>query len=178
MVKPRWCYPIALAPRAPLYLLWEPNYILVQRSVSQALNADARNAKYSMSAHYGFYVDRFHAWSSTCVTCRPPLRWISRTLPIGRSARIRSSALRPASFLQGPARPVFMMKGEEFGKLGAEFAGGQNPVFLIRTLPEKLYEPTGEAAFGRWEGDSSALKASRCKTPMKSAAGGRGHNNV
>jgi hypothetical protein len=48
--------------------------------------------------------------------------------------------------------PVFLVKGAEFSTIGAEFGAGQNPVYLIRTLPEKLFRPSGEAAFGRWQG--------------------------
>jgi hypothetical protein len=48
--------------------------------------------------------------------------------------------------------PVFVMKGEEFLQIGMEYGAGQNPVYLIRTLPEKLYRPSGKPAFGRWEG--------------------------
>jgi hypothetical protein len=44
------------------------------------------------------------------------------------------------------------MKGEDFKSIGSEFAAGQNPVYLIRTLPEKLYHPNGDAAFPHWEG--------------------------
>lgn len=49
-------------------------------------------------------------------------------------------------------KPVFVMTGADFQELGASFDGGENPIFLVRTLPEKLYRPNGEAAFGHWEG--------------------------
>lgn len=49
-------------------------------------------------------------------------------------------------------KPVFVMSGADFHELGASFEVGENPIYLIRTLPEKLYKPTGEGAFGHWEG--------------------------
>lgn len=52
----RWPYLIAL-PLGAAILVWSLNYMLVQRGVSQALNSDARNAGYSISAHYRFYVE-------------------------------------------------------------------------------------------------------------------------
>ena len=42
---------------------------------------------------------------------------------------------------------------ETFVRTGQQqFGAVQNPVYLIRTLPEKLYKPTGEGAFGQWTG--------------------------
>jgi len=49
-------------------------------------------------------------------------------------------------------KPVFAMTGDSFVSLGEELEAGQNPIFLIRTLPEKLHDPDGNPAFGRWEG--------------------------
>lgn len=46
----------------------------------------------------------------------------------------------------------FKMAGSDFIKLGKEYATDQNPVFLIRTLPEKLLTPTGEQAYQTWTG--------------------------
>jgi hypothetical protein len=44
------------------------------------------------------------------------------------------------------------MSGSVFASLGSEFSAGQNPVFLIRTLPEKLRTPDGHPAFETWTG--------------------------
>lgn len=49
-------------------------------------------------------------------------------------------------------KPVFLLNGEHFSIIGEEFAAGQNPVYLIRTLPEQLALPNGQQAFGSWEG--------------------------
>lgn len=133
-------------------LIWTLNYIFVQRSVSEALNSDTRNAGYSISAHYRFYLD-----PSTLVL---DLRDVSAAAPLDLFRGLFQSSAAFASAGRGFDRvilaragaDVFIMTGEDFRKLGIEFAGGQNPVFLLRTLPEKLYNPTGEAAFGRWEG--------------------------
>lgn len=45
----------------------------------------------------------------------------------------------------------FVLKGERFQTIGREFEF-QNPIFVIRTLPEDLYLPNGEAAYGHWTG--------------------------
>lgn len=49
-------------------------------------------------------------------------------------------------------KAVFVMDGDDFAELGAEYSAGQNPMYLIRTLPEKLALPDGRTAFGTWEG--------------------------
>ena len=49
-------------------------------------------------------------------------------------------------------RPVFMMEGPAFQELGQAYAGGENPVYLLRTLPEQLYRTDGQPAFGTWSG--------------------------
>ncbi len=38
-----------------------------------------------------------------------------------------------------------------FQELGIEFDSGQNPVYLVRTFPEKL-TPAGVPAYEKWEG--------------------------
>jgi hypothetical protein len=50
------------------------------------------------------------------------------------------------------AKTVFILPGEDFAELGEEFAAGQNPLYLMRTLPEKLVLPDGRQAFGSWSG--------------------------
>ena len=48
---------------------------------------------------------------------------------------------------------IFFLKGADFREMGEEFELGQNPVYLLRTLPEKLFRPAdGSAAFATWEG--------------------------
>jgi len=47
---------------------------------------------------------------------------------------------------------MFTMSGEDFTELGSSYDGSENPIYLLRTLPEKLHRPDGTAAFGSWEG--------------------------
>src|SRR6185503_21332606 len=99
---------------------------------------DARNAGFTVSAHYRFYLE-----PSTLVL---DLRDVSAAAPIDLFRGLFQSAAALASngrrftrvILARAGTPVFMITGEDFEELGVEFAGGQNPVFLIRTLPEKL----------------------------------------
>lgn len=49
----------------------------------------------------------------------------------------------------GDAR--FVLDGGHFALIGAEY-GSQNPVFTMRTFPEHLRLPNGDAAYGTWTG--------------------------
>ena len=49
-------------------------------------------------------------------------------------------------------KPVFEMTGTDFLVLGSSFDLGENPAYLIRTLPQSLTKPDGDRAFGTWEG--------------------------
>ena len=49
--------------------------------------------------------------------------------------------------------PRFVIAGEEFRTFGAEYHAGQNPIYLVRTFPERLFDPkTGKQRFASWTG--------------------------
>ena len=50
---------------------------------------------------------------------------------------------------RGEAR--FILDGDDFKTMGLE-ASFQNPVYTVRTLPEKLKRPNGLPAYERWNG--------------------------
>lgn len=66
-----------------------------------------------------------------------------------------AKALKDGSFshiqLAFRGRPVFQMEGAYFRQIGAE-RDWQNPVYVIRTLPEHIYDMKGNPAFGTWTG--------------------------
>lgn len=137
---------------ALLLVCWGTNYLLVGRPVSAKLAADSRNSGYSLGAHFSYYVD-----FSTLVL---DLRKAGEVAPVDlyrglfQSAEALNDAGRKFNrvVLARKGKPVFIMPGTDFDTLGAEFAAGQNPIYLMRTLPEKLHLPNGEAAFGHREG--------------------------
>ena len=45
----------------------------------------------------------------------------------------------------------FILDGDDFQEIGRSFEY-QNPVYIVRTLPEKLKTPNGRKAFSRWSG--------------------------
>jgi hypothetical protein len=150
--------PLAGARRVALFavlvaiLVFAANYGLVTRPVNQALAADTRNAGYALWAHYRWFVD-----PGTLVL---DLRRAEAAAPIDLFRGLFQSAAAFAAenrqfdrvILARAGEPVFVLKGESYATLGREFQAGQNPVFLIRTLPEKLFRPSGEQAYPQWTG--------------------------
>ena len=140
------------APLVAFTIVWGLNYLLIGKPVQSKLRSDPRNVGYSLSAHFGYYIN-----PSTLVL---DLRTVESIAPadLFRALFQSAEALHETGrnfdkvLLSRGGTPVFVMDGAEFSALGTEYGAGQNPVYLIRTLPEKLYRPNGEAAFGRWQG--------------------------
>jgi hypothetical protein len=144
-------YLLALTMLAVL-LVWGLNHLLVGRPVQAALRGDARNGGYSVSAHYRYYLDP----STLVLDLRGNISAsptdLFRGLFQSAEALHKSGRKFKRVILARRGTSVFVIKGEEFLNVGAEYGSGQNPVYLVRTLPEELYRMSGEAAFGRWEG--------------------------
>ena len=45
---------------------------------------------------------------------------------------------------------VFVLSGDDFSALGQAYSQGENPIYLIRTLPQKLQTASGAPAFDTW----------------------------
>ena len=45
----------------------------------------------------------------------------------------------------------FILDGDDFGDIGRSYKY-QNPVYIVRTLPEKLKTPSGRDAYSSWSG--------------------------
>lgn len=53
--------------------------------------------------------------------------------------------------LASPGQTKFILSGHDFAVMGDEYFY-QNPVYTIRTFPEKLSRPDGRPAFDNWSG--------------------------
>jgi hypothetical protein len=166
--RTRTWYLLAI-PALAFLVIWSLNHMLVGRPVERKLSQDPRNSGYSLSAHYRYYID-----PNTLVL---DLRRVESAAPVDlfRALFQAAEAMHEVgrSFdrvvLARAGTPVFLMKGDDLSTIGAEFAAGQNPVYLIRTLPEKLYRLDGEAAFGRWEGGLLGVLGKQLEDANKAA---------
>jgi len=53
----------------------------------------------------------------------------------------------------------YILPGEDFYSVGLMHSYGENPIYIIRTFPEKLLLPNGRHAFPKWEGGILAVAA-------------------
>ena len=133
-------------------LVWAANFIFVGNPVRSALATDPRNKRYKLVAHYHYYVD-----PTTLVL---DVRSVDDAAPIDlfrgffQSAQAMHEAGRSFSkiIVSRSRSAVFYMDGADFEQIGAGYGGGENIVYLIRTLPEKLHDPDGTPAYGTWTG--------------------------
>jgi hypothetical protein len=126
------------------------DHSVVAKPVASRLAEDSRNAPFSLEARYG----------DDAKTLVLDLREVNSAAPadLWRGLFQSAEALHNKGLtfdhivLKRSGSPVFLMSGADFETLGTEFGSGQNPVYLLRTLPEKLDRPDGTAAFATWEG--------------------------
>jgi hypothetical protein len=150
--------------------IWYRDYSEVAEPVASALEKDPRNSGYELSGHYSGHFD-----SSTLVL---DLRRADHAAPLDllRGVFATAEAMKREHrrfekiILARAGEPVFEIDGTDFSLLGDEVAAGENPVYLVRTFPEKLKRPNGTHAFGTWTGGLLGV-ASRQIEEVNTAAG-------
>lgn len=141
----RW--PWVLAASVAALLIYN---LTVWLPAANALGQDARNEVTGLHVYRSWFV---HPRDITI-----DLVTLGEAAPIDLTRGLfqAADALKDREFgrviLARQGRPVFMMEGPAFQELGQAYAGGENPVYLLRTLPEQLYRTDGQPAFGTWSG--------------------------
>ena len=118
--------------------------------VSQALGSDDRNGGFDLHAYRSLLV---HPRDITLDLVAVDA---AATVDLTRGLFQAAEALKDREFgkvtLARGSKAVFVISGADFKQLGESVAAGENPVYLLRTLPEKLMLPDGRRAFGSWSG--------------------------
>ncbi|MDD2467153.1 MAG: hypothetical protein PHI97_24455 [Desulfobulbus sp.] len=128
--------------------LW--NYTTVSRPASQAISVDPRNKGVDIFVHYKWFTDpNILVFDLRSVSGNNSPADVTRTLL--QSAEILKNNKINLVILSCKGNPKFMLKGNYFHTLGAEY-GIQNPVYTLRTLPENIYDLDGKQVFGAWTG--------------------------
>ena len=115
------------------------------------LSQDDRNDSITLVARFGYYLDpttlTLDLWAASEASTADLTRALFQ-VAASRSEwpRVRYVTLSRRNW------PVYILSGDDFAEIGRLFEAGENPVYLMRTLPERLYLPSGEPAFERWEG--------------------------
>lgn len=118
--------------------------------VAMELGKDERNEGFAM------WVYRSYALHPTDLTI--DLVSAERAAPIDlyRGLFQASQALGERKFgtvtLARRGQAIFRLSGDDFAELGRAYEEGENPIYLVRTLPEKLMLPDGSPAYGTWTG--------------------------
>jgi hypothetical protein len=130
--------------------LWGCNYVRLQAPVQKVLDADSRNAGIEVRAHYALYIP-----GDTLVF---DLRRVGPDLAPVDVFRVflqYAQAMKAEQFkrveLAYQGRTKFILGGEDFRQMGVEY-GDQNPMYTMRTFPEKLRTAEGLPAFETIEG--------------------------
>jgi hypothetical protein len=126
------------------------NYFGVYGPATSAMAKDARNETLSARVHRQYGLS-----PSTIVFDLRDLKEEGASTDVMRALFQSAEALKDSRFervvLAYEGTPKFYLQGEYFQTLGKEF-GTNNPMYLVRTLPENVYKLDGDKAFGTWTG--------------------------
>ncbi|MDR2874309.1 MAG: hypothetical protein LBV44_00055 [Methylobacillus sp.] len=126
------------------------NYVAVQRSASQVISEDLRNTGIKVFAHYQWFVNpRVIVFDLRQVSGNNSPLDVSRTL-LQFADKLKDKQFDQI-ILAHKGIEKFILKGDYFHKLGAEY-DFQNALYTLRTLPENAYSLDGSPAFGTWTG--------------------------
>lgn len=119
--------------------------------VGITLAKDDRNATITLLARFGYYLDPTTLTLDLWDAGEASTADLTRVLFHVAASRTGWPQVRRVTFSRR-GRPLFILPGEVFSQIGRLFEAGENPVYLMRTFPERLYLPSSERAFGSWEG--------------------------
>lgn len=113
--------------------------------------ADPRNAPVSLWAHYAYLLkmdvlDLDLTGIESSASKADVTRMIFQAAEVFRERHFTQVRLA----FRGSAK--FTMDGDDFQQLGRAYASGENPVYLMRMLPEQMKTPDGLPAFSTWTG--------------------------
>ena len=131
-------------------IIFALNHFLVQSHLDGVIADDPRNGGIVVAAHYGGRI------SVSVLTFdlkkvpgyRSPVDVFRTFLQFAHRMRDREFEKVELCF-RGKVK--FFISGSDFRELGAQYSR-QNPVYTVRTFPEKLKNPDGSRAFPGWTG--------------------------
>jgi hypothetical protein len=145
--------PILIAVLGAGMAAW--NQVTLQAPMQEALEADSRNVGIEVRVHYKYYL-----MPGVVVY---DLRQVSpdkAPVDVFRVFLQFADAMKGESFdrveLAFRGETKFILDGPAFHEIGNDF-GEENPMYIVRTFPERLRTPDGDRAFARREGETLAL---------------------
>ncbi|MES3016757.1 MAG: hypothetical protein V4721_03215 [Bacteroidota bacterium] len=126
------------------------NYFNLVKPISLKTEQDERNKGITFGVHYKNYVQ-----TETLIFDLKTVPSDKAIIDIFRVLLQTSSALKESDFqtinLSFNGRTKFILKGKYFKELGKGY-DSQNPVYIMRTFPQHLYNINGQAAYNEWNG--------------------------
>ena len=127
------------------------NLALATVPVAVTLSRDDRNKEMTLVARFGYYLDpttlTLDLWDASGASTAD----LTRALFQIAASREAWPPVRHVT-LSRRGTPMFILSGDDFKDLGKDFDAGENPVYLMRTLPQRLQRPSGGPAFATWRG--------------------------
>jgi hypothetical protein len=136
----------------PLLLLPTPPAVSPKGAMVAVLASDPRNAGLEMSAYWEslFSSDAIIVSIDGLSNPKAPAD-ILRVLYQFASRISDEDRFKVVKLAKG-GKVRFLLDGDYFRQVGREYSAGQNPVYLMRTLPQNVHELNGQAAFSTWSG--------------------------
>ncbi len=135
-------------------VVWN-NYTL-QRLVEDVIYSDPRNWGIEVSVYYEPFRNSI-VYDLKSVSGDKSFADVFRVF-LQFAAEIKDRKLEYVKLAYN-GRVKYILPGEDFYSVGLMYSYGENPIYIIRTFPEKLLLPNGRHAFLKWEGGILAVTA-------------------
>lgn len=145
MKKQKWALLLPLLLLSLIAGVYGYNYVKLQAKMEEVISEDFRNQGIEVSVHYAGYLN-----PSVLVYDLRSVSGENSRADVFRVFCQFAEKLKSESFqevelaFRGETR--FKLDGDDFQELGREY-GLQNPLYTVRTFPEKLRTPDGQRAF-------------------------------
>jgi hypothetical protein len=131
-------------------IIYAFNYFQLQSNMDNVLKNDPRNNDIKVSVHYGYYIN-----SSILIYDLKTISGDKSAADVFRVFLQFADSVKDKKIdsieLTYKGVPKFILPGEYFQTIGKEYSS-QNPIYTIRTFPEKLLKTNGTKAYSQWSG--------------------------
>lgn len=126
------------------------NYFSLHRHVASTISSNPANDGIKVVARYQWLLNPGTiVYDLRSVSGEKSATDVNRVL-FGFAEKLKNREYKKV-ILSYKGKEKFQLDGAYFKKVGEEYKT-QNPIYLIRKLPEHLYKPDGSKAFKSWEG--------------------------
>lgn len=137
-------------PVAIIIIIFLSNHVFLQSKMNSVIEEDSRNFGIKVSVHYQYYIN-----PNILVYDLKEIAPTQSKADVFRVFLQFADKIQDDNFesvhLAYNGNTKFLLSGADFKTIGEEYEW-QNPVYTMRTFPEKLYTPDGLNAFSSWEG--------------------------